>query len=91
MALAQQDRQSMKQIPRTEFRAIWVSTWTVCESRAPLYVTRQNGPSIVILAAEEYDGLMETLHLRRHPANAAGLLDSIAKADAGLFVEREII
>jgi antitoxin YefM len=62
----------------------------VCETRAPLYVTRQNRPSVVILAAEEYDGLMETLHLLRHPANAANLLNSIAVANVGLLVEREI-
>ena len=40
---------------------------------------------------EEYDGIMETLHLLRSPANAARLLKSIAAADAGQIVERGLI
>jgi antitoxin YefM len=82
----------MRQVSRSEFRAhLGKYIDEVCKSRAPLYVTRQNGSSVVMLRAEEYDGLMETLHLLRHPANAARLLNSIAQADAGLFVEREIV
>jgi antitoxin YefM len=55
----------------------------VCDSLEPLYVSRRNRRSVVMLAADEYDGIMETLHLLRNPANAARLLNSIAEADAG--------
>lgn len=55
----------------------------VCDSRAPLHVTRQNAPSVVLVSEAEYEGLIETLHLMRSPANAARLLRSIAEADAG--------
>ena len=59
----------------------------VSASRTPMLVTRQNGSSAVILDKEEYDGLIETLHLLRSPANAARLQASIAQANAGAWVE----
>lgn len=63
----------------------------VCDDRAPLVVTRQNARSVVMLSEEEYEGLMETVHLLKSPANAARLLRSIKEADEGKFVERELI
>jgi antitoxin YefM len=63
----------------------------VCDSRAPLHVTRQNARSVVLVSEEEYEGMMETLHLLRSPANAERLLRSIAEADEGKLVERELI
>jgi antitoxin YefM len=62
----------------------------VCDSRAPLVVTRQNARSVVMLSLEEYESLQETLHLLRSPANAEWLLESIAQADAGKVVERDL-
>jgi antitoxin YefM len=32
----------------------------VCDSHAPLLVTRQNARSVVIMAEEDYDGLMRS-------------------------------
>jgi antitoxin YefM len=61
----------------------------VCDSRAPLFVTRQNARSVVILSEEDYEGLMETVHLLKSPANAARLLRSIGDADAGKITERD--
>ena len=63
----------------------------VCDSRAPLVVTRRNGESVVMLALSEYESLEETLHLLSNPANAERLLRSIAQAEAGQLVEHEII
>jgi len=62
----------------------------VCDSRAPLVVTRQGGRSVVMLSLEEYEGMEETLHLLRSPANAAHLLESIRQAEEGRLVERDI-
>ena len=42
---------------------------TVCDSRAPLLVTRQNARSVVMLSEDEYEGVIETVHLLRSPAN----------------------
>ena len=43
----------------------------VCDDRAPLLVTRQNARSVVLISEEDYEGLMETVHLLKNPANAS--------------------
>ena len=60
---------------------------SVCESRAPLVVTRQSGEPVVVLSLTEYESLEEALHLLRDPANAKRLLRSIAEAEEGKLVE----
>lgn len=55
----------------------------VHQSRTPLLVTRQGAASAVVIDKEEYDGLMETLHLLSSPKNAERLLQGIADLDAG--------
>jgi antitoxin YefM len=81
----------MSHVPYTEFRRHLVKYMEeVCDSRAPLHVTRQNARSVVVLSEEEYDSIMETLHLLRSPANAQHLMRSIADADAGKLTEHEI-
>jgi antitoxin YefM len=81
----------MRQVSRTEFRAnLGKYMDEVCENRAPLCVTRRNGRSAVMLAADEYESLIETLHLLGNPANAARLLNSIAEANPGRLIEHEV-
>ena len=63
----------------------------VCDSRSALVVTRQNARSVVMLSEEEYESIMETLHLMRTPANAVRLLRSIDEADAGRVTEHELV
>ncbi len=63
----------------------------VCDSSAPLHVTRQGGRAVVVISEGEFDGWMETLHLLRSPANARGLLRSVAAANAGKLRERSLI
>lgn len=63
----------------------------VCDSRDALLVTRQNARSVVMVAEEEYEGLMETVHLLRSPANAARLFESIDQANRGQVEERETV
>ena len=63
----------------------------VCDSRDALHVTRQNARSVVMISEDEYEGMIETLHLLRSPANAAHLLASIAEADAGKFIVHDLI
>jgi antitoxin YefM len=63
----------------------------VCDDRAPLVVTRQNARSVVIMSEEDYEGLMETVHLLKSPANAARLLRSIKDADRGKLKKRETV
>ncbi len=63
----------------------------VCDSRAPLYVTRQGGRTVVVISEDEFDGWLETLHLLRSPANSRRLMDSIAAADAGKLHENGLV
>lgn len=63
----------------------------VCNTRAPLLVTRQNARSVVMISEEDYEGLIETAHLLRSPANAARLLESIREANEGPLSERDLI
>ena len=63
----------------------------VCDSRAPLLVTRQNARSVVLMSEDDYEGLMETVHLLKSPANADRLLRSIQQANQGQLTERELV
>jgi antitoxin YefM len=61
------------------------------DSRAPITVTRQGRGNVVIISQEEYEGLEETVHLLRSPANAERLRRSIADADAGKVEEHKLV
>jgi antitoxin YefM len=62
----------------------------VCDSRAALHITRQNARSVVMISEQEYEGMLETLHLLRSPANASRLHRSIAAANAGRLAEHAL-
>lgn len=59
-------------------------------SRAPVLITRQRGENVVMVSAEEWAGMEETLYLMSSPANAKHLLDGISELDAGLGEVHEL-
>ena len=59
--------------------------------RAPIMITRQRGENVVLISAEEWAGMEETLHLMSSPANAKHLLEGIKELDAGRGEEHELI
>ncbi len=59
--------------------------------RAPVMITRQRGENVVLVSASEWAGMEETLHLMASPANAKHLMEGIARLDAGLGEEHELI
>ena len=63
----------------------------VVESRSPVTVMRPGKGDVVLLSAEEFAGMEETIHLLRSPANAERLLRSIRSADTGLATERGLV
>jgi antitoxin YefM len=63
----------------------------VCDTHAALHITRQNARTVVLLSEEEYEGMLETLHLLRSPANAARLLRSLESAENGALTEHDLI
>jgi antitoxin YefM len=63
----------------------------VCNGRSPLVITRRNARSVVLMSEEDYDGLMETVHLLNSPTNAVRLLRSIADAEQDKLTDRAIV
>jgi antitoxin YefM len=63
----------------------------VCDNRDALTVTRQNARSVVMLSEDEYESILETLHLLRSPANAAHLQRGLKEFESGDVIERDIV
>ena len=81
----------MSHVSYTEFRQRLAKYMDkVWESRAPLRVMRQNARPVVVLSEDEYESMVETLHLLKSPANAKRLLRSIKSADAGKLSARDV-
>ena len=54
-------------------------------------ITRRDAEDAVVMSLDYFNGLMETVHLLRSPANAEHLTRSIAQYRAGQATERELI
>ncbi len=52
----------------------------VTEDREPVVITRRGHESVALIAADELDALIETVHLLRSRTNAERLLTSLARA-----------
>ena len=50
--------------------------------REAIRLTRRGRKPVVLLAADAYDGLLETAHLLWSPANATRLLSALCRAEA---------
>ena len=82
----------MKIMTYTESRARYAEVLDqVVNDREEIVVTRQGHESVVIMALDEYESLMETVYLMQSPANARHLRDSIARHRAGEGVVHDLI
>ena len=52
----------------------------VTQDRNVVIIHRRNGSSAALIAADELEGLLETAHLLRSPANAQRLLSALTRA-----------
>ncbi|MCE9547111.1 MAG: type II toxin-antitoxin system prevent-host-death family antitoxin [Planctomycetia bacterium] len=67
----------MDAISHTAARANLAAIMTkVCRDRAPVIITRERGPSVVVLSLEEYNAIQETGYLLQSPANAKRLMQA---------------
>ncbi len=74
----------MTTISYTEARDKLASVWDeTLATREPVVVKRRGHESVVILALEEWQGVIETAHLLRSPANARRLLGAIERLENG--------
>ena len=73
-----------KTVSYSEARDHLASLWDeVVRERETLRITRRGAESVVLIPADEYDGLVETAHLLRSPANAVRLLAALERARSG--------
>jgi len=54
-------------------------------------VTRRDSDDAVIMSIDYFNGLMETVHLLKSPANAAHLSESIADYKAGKTISKDLM
>lgn len=68
----------------TEARDRLAELWDrAVEDREAIHLTRRGADPVVLIAESEYEGLLETAHLLRSPANAERLLVALERARAG--------
>jgi antitoxin YefM len=65
---------------RDHLAEVWDQT---ISTREPVIVSRRGAESIVMLPLEEWEGLKETAHLLRSPANARRLLAALNRLARG--------
>ena len=81
-----------RRVSYTEARDRPASLWDeVVRDRDALRITRRGTEAVVLVAAGEYDGLVETAHLLRSPANAIRLLSALERALSGEGARRTLI
>lgn len=79
------------EVSYTEARERLAELWDrALADREPIRLTRRGSAPVVLLAADEYEGLLETAHLLRSPANAARLLAALEEARSGAGAPRPI-
>ena len=74
----------MISVSYTEARDRLASVWDeAISSRQPIAISRRGKESVVLVAMDEWQGLQETAHLLRSPANARRLLEALTRLDDG--------
>ena len=54
-------------------------------------ISRRDADDAVVMSLDHFNGLMETVHLLKSPANAAHLAKSIAQYHAGKIEDHELV
>ena len=54
-------------------------------------ITRRDSENAVVMSLENYNSIMETLHLLKSPANANHLKESIAQLESDQTVKRDLM
>lgn len=81
----------MRTMTYSESRAKYAETLSaVVDDREEVIITRAGHEPVVIVSLEDYESLKETAYLLRNPANAARLLASIGRLEAGQGSARDL-
>jgi antitoxin YefM len=54
-------------------------------------ITRRDADDAVVMSLDQFNGLMETVHLLKSPANAAHLSKSIQQYRAGKIAQHDLL
>ena len=74
---------------RNNFKSICDSAVDDCE---PVHIHRRGGEDVVLLSASEFRTLWkETMYLMANPNNSKRLLESIAQAERGELLNKELL
>jgi antitoxin YefM len=74
----------MTTISYTEAREQLATVWDrSVATREPIVISRRGTESMVLLPLEEWEGMQETAHLLRSPANARRLLSALLRFETG--------
>lgn len=74
----------MTAISYTEAREQLASVWDeTVSTREPIVLERRGHESVVLVPLEEWQGVVETAHLLRSPANARRLLAALHRLESG--------
>jgi len=64
---------------------------SVVNDRDYTVISRQDADDAVVMSLDQFNSLMETVHLLKSPANAAHLAKSIKQYQSGKTVNRELM
>lgn len=82
----------MKVMTYSQSRAHYAETLdSVIDDREEVVITRAGHESVVIIPLDEYESMKETEYLRRSPANARRILESIKELEAGRGIRRDLL
>ncbi|ADW76650.1 prevent-host-death family protein (plasmid) [Rahnella aceris] len=81
----------MRHITFTEARTNFANILNqVSDDADTVVITRRGSRDVVMLDADEYSSMVETLYLFSNPANAAHIEASLAQLDSGDTVEIDV-
>jgi antitoxin YefM len=63
----------------------------VANDRDYTIISRRDADDAVVMSLDQFNSLMETVHLLKSPANASHLAKSIKQYQSGKTVERDLI
>lgn len=63
----------------------------VNEDAAAIEIVRRDKPSAVLMGKDEYESMMETIHLLSSPTNAERLLRAKQEIDDGKYAAKDIV
>lgn len=63
----------------------------VSNDRIPVEIVRRNKPSAILIDKDEFEGMLETMHLMSTPANAKRLMEAIENVGEGKVEFHDLI